>query len=348
MEVVELTEREKTVLRYVIHQFVLTASPVGSRYITKKYDVGFSPATVRNIMSDLEDYGYLNHPHTSAGRVPTDKGYRLYVDSLMAPPKLNEAEKNLISQRLEKSVADTDELLKVTSSILSQITNQLACVTFPKLDQAVLEKIQIVSLSSTRVMIIVALRSGLVNTITMEIDSKVSQKNLEAVQKILNQRLSGLKISEIKNTLKERIQDVSNSEFKPVIRLFVDSADKIFSDSNKIDQSIITGTKNILTQPEFENHEELQGIIELIEDKEVIVHILGLDEKEDKDFQIIIGSEIESRKLQNFSFVKSTYKIGEATGILSVVGPKRMQYSKAVAAIIYLAETLSKELKKIS
>ena len=136
----ELSDREKSILRYVIHQYILTASPVGSRNISKKYDLGLSPATVRNIMSDLEELGFLDHPHTSAGRVPTDKGYRYYVDSLMPTPKLKRSEKNLIKKKLDAQTDSPEEVSKQASSVLSLITNQLACVTYPKFRDAVLKK----------------------------------------------------------------------------------------------------------------------------------------------------------------------------------------------------------------
>src|SRR3972149_6819657 len=138
----ELNEREKNILRFIIQQFILTASPVGSRNITKKYDIGVSPATVRNIMSDLEESGYIDHPHTSAGRVPTDKGYRFYVDTLMDIQRLRSAERAMINKSLDKNIVETDEMLRITSYLLSSITQQLACVTYPKLDSAIFEKLQ--------------------------------------------------------------------------------------------------------------------------------------------------------------------------------------------------------------
>ena len=158
----ELNDREKFILQYVIQQFIITANPVGSRNIVKKYDLGISPATVRNIMSDLEELGYLNHPHTSAGRIPTDKGYRFYVDSLMQPSELGSIEKDLIAKGFETIPVETDEILKITSALLSQITNQLACVTYPKFENAELDKIQIIRLSSTRILVVVSINLGFV------------------------------------------------------------------------------------------------------------------------------------------------------------------------------------------
>lgn len=144
----ELNEREKNILRYIIQQFILTASPVGSRNITKKYELGISPATVRNIMSDLEESGYIDHPHTSAGRIPTDKGYRLYVDSLMDIPYLRNSEKELINKTFNVENIETTELLRIVSALLSSITKQLACVTYPKIETGIFEKLQIVQILS--------------------------------------------------------------------------------------------------------------------------------------------------------------------------------------------------------
>ena len=230
MNNLELSEREKTILRYVIHQYILTANPVGSRNISKKYDVGFSPATIRNVMADLEDSGLLGHPHTSAGRVPTDQGYRFYVDSLMGVPKLEALEKRAAESAINASGKVTDDLIKATSTILSDITNQLACITYPQMSNSILEKVQIVKLSTTRILVIVTVLSGMVKTITLELRANFGQSDLENIQRILNQRLAGLKFSDIRETIVERFQNIYVTHYKPIIRVFLDSADKIFND----------------------------------------------------------------------------------------------------------------------
>ncbi len=347
MQEYQLSEREKAILRYVIHQFILTASPVGSRFISKRYNVGLSPATIRNIMADLEESGFLTHPHTSAGRVPTDKGYRFYVDSLMEPPMLSKREKELIDSKLENISGDTDETLKVTSGILSEITDLLACVTYPKFENSVLQKIQIVRISSTRILVVLTIKSGLIRTITFEIDHKIKSSNLDAVQRLLNERLAGLTFREIRASFKERIKDYYKKDLKPIIRLLIDSADKIFTDFKSAEKSVIAGAKNILKQPEFVSHDSFKSIIELIEDREVIIHIMDEKLSEDKDgITVTIGKETGDEKLTDYSLVAKEYLIGDAKGAVGIIGPKRMQYPKAVAAVIYIAQQLSKELKK--
>jgi heat-inducible transcriptional repressor len=341
----DLNEREKTILRYVIQQFILTASPVGSRNITKKYDIGVSPATVRNIMSDLEESGYINHPHTSAGRVPTDKGYRFYVDSLMDIQRLKQGEKGFINKGFEVSAPDTNELLKITSSLLSSITKQLACVTYPKLDTGILEKIQILTLSSSKILVVLSIKSGLVKTITLEVSSEILPAQIELVQSVLNERLGGLTLKEIRATFSERIKDIEADQHS-IIRLFLDSADMIFQDIKKPDNLVITGAKNVLQHPEFEDPERFQSVVELLEDKDVIIHIFDKSSEAGLDqVYISIGSENKDKKLDEYSFITKEYKMGDVSGTLGVIGPKRMEYSRVVAIVDYISKILSDFLR---
>ncbi len=341
----ELNEREKNILRYVIQQFILTAAPVGSRSITKKYDVGVSPATIRNIMFDLEESGFILHPHTSAGRVPTDKGYRFYVDSLMELQKLKTSEKGIISKGFENKIIETDEIFRLTSELLSRITNQLAYISYPKIDSSIFEKLQIVSLSSSRVLVVISITSGLVKTITLEISSEIKTTQIESVQSLLNEKLNGLTFKEIRTTFTERFKDV-HKDHAAIIRLFVDSMDKIFNELKQADNLFITGAKNVIKQPEFEHPERFQSVIELIEDKDIIVHILEKtgEQKQNQVF-ISIGSENEDEKLEDYSLITKEYTMGNSTGTLGIIGPKRMEYSKVVSIVDYISKILTEFLK---
>ena len=344
----DLNEREKNILRYIIQQFVLTAAPVGSRNIAKKYELGISPATVRNIMSDLEESGYINHPHTSAGRIPTDKGYRTYVDSLMGLGKIGSSEKGIISKSFEEAITDTDELLRITSKLLSSITRQLAAVSYPKVDTGTLEKIQLVSLSSTRILVVISIKSGLVKTITLEQNSELNPEQLESVQRLLNERLSGLSLKEIRETFKERFKEVPE-DHDAIMRLFIDSADKIFQDVKHTEKLVITGAKDVIMQPEFDMPEKFQSVIELIEDQDVIIHILEKSGESGMDqVYISIGSENEDQKLKDYSLISKEYKIGNVSGTLGIIGPKRMEYSKVVAIVDYVSKFLTEVLTNVN
>ncbi len=342
-----LTEREKSVLRYVINQYILTATPVGSRSISSKYNLGVSSATVRNIMSDLEELGYLGHPYTSAGRIPTDLGYRLYVDSLMGLPKLNKEEYDLIDNQLEQTDFETNEILKITSSLLSDLTNQLACVSYPKFSNAILTKIQLVALSTSKILVVVSIKTGMIRTITLEIKTRYEKSSLRKVEQFLNQRLAGLTFTEIRNTISDRIRNYSTKKNEPVVRVFLDSVEKIFKDVKSSEDTIITGTKNIINQPEFTDASQFKSIIELAEDKDIIIHIMEKEStKKTGEVSVTIGKEIEEEKLYDYSIIVKEYKVGQIAGSIGIIGPKRMQYSHTIASVIYMAELLSKIFKR--
>ena len=343
----ELSDREKSILRYVIHQFILTANPVGSRNLSKKYEVGFSPATVRNIMSDLEESGFLGHPHTSAGRVPTDLGYRFYVNSLMETPQLSQNEVDFIGSHFEQINSDTDEILKITSNILSNLTSQLGYVSYPKFGNAILEKIQLVPVSNSRLLVVISIKSGMIRTITLEVEAGLEKKNLSTIQRLLNERLAGLTFIEIKQTISERLRGVTNKDLKPVIRVFLDSVGEIFNDVKTGEDSIITGTKNLLNQPEFADPKNISSIIELVEDKDIIIHVM--DKKNESNINqvsITIGSESNEEKLNDYSIVVKEYHIGQVAGSIGIIGPKRMTYSHEIASVVQMAEILSKVFSK--
>jgi heat-inducible transcriptional repressor len=233
----------------------------------------------------------------------------------------------------------------VTSKLLSAITKQIACVTYPNLESGILGKLQIISLTSTRILVVISIKSGLVKTITMELDTEMKESQIESVQSLLNEKLSGLSLEEIRNTFKERFVNVDEDQ-KPIIRLFIDSVDKLFKDDIKSDRLIVTGAKNIIQQPEFENPENFQSIIELIEDKDVIIHIMEKSsESKKEEVYISIGSENKEKKLKEYSLVSKEYKFGETSGTLGIIGPKRMEYSKIVAIVDYLAKVLSEHIK---
>lgn len=340
----DLNDREKTILRSIVQQFILTASPVGSRNITKKFNIGVSPATVRNIMSDLEDNGFINHPHTSAGRIPTDKGYRYYVDTLMEIQKLKNSDKGIIDKSLDQNILETDEILKIASRLLSTITKQIACVTYPTLDNGILEKIQLLIISSTRLLVVVSIKSGLVKTMTLEFESEVENEKLQKVESLLNERLNGLTFQEIRKTFKDRLSDIGDNE-KPIIRLFIDSVDRIFKDQKKDDKIVITGATNIIQHPEFEDPGKFQSVIELIEDKDIIIHIMDRKKFDNTNSVLIsIGSENEEEKLNEYSLITKEYTFGETSGTVGIIGPKRMEYSKVVAIVSYLGDMLSEVL----
>jgi heat-inducible transcriptional repressor len=258
--------------------------------------------------------------------------------------KLKSSDKGIIDKSLDQNILETDEILKIASKLLSTITKQIACVTYPTLDNGLLEKIQLVILSSTRLLVVVSIKSGLVKTMTLEFETAVESEKLQKVESLLNERLNGLTFQEIRKTFKDRLSDVGDNE-KPIIRLFIDSIDRIFKDQKKDDKIVITGATNIIQHPEFEDPGKFQSVIELIEDKDIIIHIMDKKRLENNSSVLIsIGSENEEEKFNEYSLITKEYTFGETSGTVGIIGPKRMEYSKVVAIVSYLGDMLSEVL----
>lgn len=335
-----LTEREKTVLHYVVHDFIETATPVGSRFISRRHGdvLGLSPASIRNVMSDLEYLGFINHPHTSAGRVPTDMGYRFYLDSLMRKESLTDNEIEAIRANLG-AAEETEELLRETSRLLGRISHQIFVVTSPRLANGTLEKLEIIPLVSNRIMIILSIKSGLVRTIMMEVASEIPREKLEDLARFLNERLDGLTLSEIRQTFLERVKDAAGEE-TGLIRLFIDSVDKVFLPGT-FEKIHIGGADKIIEQPEFVNPEDFRGVIELVNDEDMIIHILRKNEAKPHEVNVRVGEENQDEKLKGYSVITTTYTIGEIEGSVGVIGPKRMPYAKMIPLVDYVAKAIS-------
>ncbi len=335
----ELTDREKIILRYIIEDFIQTANPVGSRYISKKTDIKLSPATIRNVMSDLEDLFFITHPHTSGGRVPTDKGYRYFVDELMDIEPLKSSEKTKIKKVIDEMESGGDEIFKETSKILGRLTKEISIVSQPYFSNGVFEKLELVSLSSTKVLVVVSIKSGLVRTLLFDVDSEISRDKLDKITRLLNEKLSGLTLKEIRSTYKNRIGDLK-LEDTGVLKVFVDSINKIFQDENEGMTLYFGGTVEILSQPEFGNTEDYKNLIELTDDKNVVVHVLNNLPAEVNNVGISIGEENKEGKLKNYSIVSTSYNIGGASGKIALIGPKRMDYSKLISLLNYTSELI--------
>lgn len=337
-----LNDREQSVLKHVVHNYVQTAVPVGSRYISKHFESQLSPASIRNVMSDLEGRGYLSHPHTSAGRIPTDLGYRFYVDYLMAIQELSAQAKSDIQQQLD-GTADPADLLRETSKLLGKISNQLSVVTSPHFSSGVFEKLELIPVSSSKILVIISIRSGLVRTIMLEVKMEVQRETLDQMARRMNERLSGLTLQQIRDTFFDRIRDVQD-EKSGFVRLFIDSVDLLFADTSEKEKVHIGGTKNIIEQPEFVDPNNFRSVIEMIENEDVIVHLLEKHDELDKDFVITIGSENDDRNAQDYSVVTATYNIKGVSGRVGIIGPTRMNYSRLVPLVDHVAKTIAKML----
>jgi heat-inducible transcriptional repressor len=335
-----LTDRQREILRLIIQQYVLTANPVGSRYISRISTLGLSDATLRNVMADLEYLGFIDHPHTSAGRMPTDKGYRLYVDNMMTARHLSEAEKKAVAHSLGAAITP-DAVIRESATLLAKLSQQLSLLLLPAMDESVLEKVEIMPLSSNRILIIVAASSGRIRTVTLETDTTIERSRLDELAAILNSRLAGKSFREVRS-----IKDL-REEDKSILRVFINSPEKFFEDTGS-DRVKLSGAGNIFTQPEFQKKssysgDEFQSIIELIESEEVVIHVLEGSEKQ-KGLAIRIGSELEDERMANYSIISTKYRIGDQHGTIAVIGPKRMDYARVTPIVEYVAKAMSSAL----
>ncbi len=336
----ELSYREKVILRCIIEEFIHTANPIGSRYISKSPDIKLSPATIRNVMSDLEDLNYLTHNHTSSGRVPTDKGYRYFVNELMESDPLVQNEKDLLKSQINDVEQGKDEIYKEVSKILGRLSKEISIVSEPYLSQGIFEKIELINLSSTKLLVVVSIQSGLVRTLLFDIESGISRDKIERVTGILNEKLSGLSLTEIRNTFLDRIRDIQ-SDSQDIIKVFIDSIDKIFQDEKEGMTLYFGGTTEILQQPEFGDTQNYRNIIELTDEKNIVVHVLNNMPVDENGISISIGSESKDEKLKNYSIISSEYNIGDVKGRIALIGPKRMNYSKMVSMLDFTSKIIT-------
>jgi heat-inducible transcriptional repressor len=337
-----LSEREQNILGLVVKQFVDTAGPVGSRSLSKQFDIGLSPASIRNTMADLEDMGYLGHPYTSAGRVPTKLGYRTFVDILMDTPELSKEERQALRLQLASLVADTDELLRESTRLLSQLTNLLGVALTPNLSSGTLEQLDIVPLTGRRLMFVLSVSGGIVKTIVLGFESDLRRSELSRIVSVLNERLAGLTLEEIRNTHEERVRDIDDPT--GVVQLIMDRSAPLFSEP-KEGRLRLGGTQNILTQPEFQEPDDVRRFIEVIENEDRVVEwletVFDVDPDAVGQAAIQIGSE-GLKDMDSYSIVTSPYSFGGTVGVLGVIGPTRMDYGRAVALVESMAYVVNR------
>jgi heat-inducible transcriptional repressor len=342
-----LSERERQVLEAVIETYVQTAEPAGSRTISKRFGMALSAATIRNTMSDLEEKGYLYHPHTSAGRIPTDLAYRVYVDSLMRPPRVTASESDQIREELAGERNAVNRILERAAQVLGVLTKELGVAVGPSLDEAVLERLELLRVSSDRLLLVLALKSGVVRTIFVEVPSQMAPEAVVKVAVVLNERLGGLTLREIRTTLSDRLRDAAtDSGSGELLNIFVQEADELFDVPPAGDASsgVVLGSAQLLAgQPEFATKERLQGLLEVTEQREVLREALAT--RLGQGLSITIGAEHRDLRLAPFTLVTASYRLGPLSGVIGVMGPTRMPYDKIVALVDHTSRLVGELLR---
>jgi heat-inducible transcriptional repressor len=328
------------VLQAVIHHYVKTAHPVGSSILTGEYHFDLSPATVRSLMAELEEEGFLSHPHTSAGRVPTDKGYRAYVDSLMELQRLAIDEEDRVRKEYDGRIQELQELLVQTSRILSGLSQYSGFVLTPRVEKNVLQYLELIHLSESQVLAIIVTHTGLVKH--KMIKACISREKLQELNRFLNARLRGMSLAEAKQSIVAAIEEAERQE-REYIALAQDLGREIFEMEEEL---FLDGTSNVLTLPEFQDYGPMRSLLRLSEDKELLMNVLNGDMNRE-GVRVHIGSESPLQEFQELSIVSSVYKDGETpVGILGIIGPKRMEYPRMMALVGAVSKIVNKILSR--
>lgn len=323
-----LSDRRQRVLQALIEDYIVHAQPVGSRTLVDRYRLGVSPATVRNELSVLEDEGYLTSPHTSAGRIPTDAGYRAFVDDLLEDEFGEEAEGGAFDE-LRDAASKMDDLMEKTSAALTRLTDCLSVVLAPSLLGTAVKQVSLVSFTSHRALMVVVTDDGQVLDRHVEFADEVSSDELAVVQNALNEVLSGKPMAQVRGMARTNVSDALSS---PLARIVVDELVACLNEGES-DRAYRLGISSLLNKPEFSNASAALPVLQVLEDDTVLMHLFDDVAESDNAIEVRIGSENESSKLAGVSVVAAQYGSCGSSGIVAVIGPTRMDYSKVIKAV---------------
>jgi len=335
-----LTERQRVILQTIVEDYIQHAEPVGSRTLSKHGTFHLSPATLRNEMSDLEEMGFLEQPHTSAGRIPSQKGYRYYVDRLLQPGNLDRPEMDEMRQIIAQKMDEMERVVQQTAQILSSLTNYTAIVLGPQVYEATLRHIQLIPLNDTTAVVIVVTDGGHVENRTVNIPTGIPMEEIERLIEQLNRALMGVPLYKIKSRLYGEIM----TELSRSIERYEEAMaviDQILSSKEPEGRVYVDGATRILMQPEFRDVDKVRPLLDIFGHAEQVAHVLT-NRDHLQGVQVRIGDENNSLHLQHCSVITTTYSIGgRPIGVIGVLGPTRMEYARAIRVLDYLSEGLT-------
>lgn len=341
-----LSEREKDLLEFLILEYINTAQPVSSKNLKKTFKLKISPATIRNVMSNLEDAGLLIQPHISAGRVPTDKAYRFYLNTLMNLQQLTIQEVKRIQLEFKKIKKELDEILETTSQTLTILSGKIGIVLDVHLERVLIDHLEILKVYNKKIVIILVLKTGMVFNETIELPFDISKKDLIKIRTLLNQELTGKDISLAVSILENKMKEIKQTE-KDIIEML-----KVFQvDFSRIctmaEKLYISNSGNLFNEPDISNVSQLKNVIRHLNETDPLKQILAKLLKSE-GISVLIGKEIGIDDLNDFSIIGSPYKINNnKIGVLGVIGPKRMEYSRIISVVDYISNYLSNTLNQI-
>jgi heat-inducible transcriptional repressor len=350
--------RGQIILSAVINEHLVSGEPVGSKSVAEKFvgATGWSPATIRNIMGELEDFGFLEQPHTSAGRVPTDKGYRYYVNNLLGVLSLSNDDLRIVNEEFGfseiESTETPDRLMERTSHLLSALSDNVGIVVSPSLSRDRLQHIEFVNLSEKRVLVVLVSAPNIVHNKIIRLKETFTNDELERTARYLNREFAGKSLAEIRVKILGLMHEETSLFDKLLQTAMILCSQSIESEDDERGEVYVGGTSNILTKRDFADLERLRELLRTIEEKSRLVQILTecivQDTSAKGAVQVIIGSENSAASLKNCTLITAPYRLGdgEAIGTLSVLGPTRIEYARMISIVSYVARSLEKTMSK--
>lgn len=338
-----LDKRQQKILKAVVHRFIMTGNPIGSKALAEMLNLGVSPATIRNELSKLEGMGYLYQPHTSAGRVPTDLGYRFYVDSLSGRTRLREEEKKAILTLFSYKTRELENLLQETSTLLSRLTSSAALIIAPRLRRNLIRHIDVVRLAGDVVLLVIITDTGRVEKKVIEMGKEEMEEDLEAVQERLNRELQGKGLREINQGERGK---TAGFEFSGLAGKALEEIKDILS-RDDYEKVYVGGTVNLLRYLDEEGVKRIEALLKHFEEQFFLYNLLS-EALRTRELMVRIGDENAFEELQCFSLVATPYAIGdEMMGTVSVLGPTRMDYARIIPTVEFMAKSLSRTLEML-
>jgi len=338
---IELDSKSKEVLESIVIKFISSGMPVGSKAVSKRDKAGYSPATIRNIMAELERVGLVFQPHTSAGRVPTDIGYRFYVDSLMKSCELSSKEEQFIDRSFCIFEGNMEDLMAVASSLLSNFSENVGMVLHPKFSKTRFRDVRFIKLYNFRILVILVSQGGFVFNKVITVEEEIPQLELDRIANYLVEQFSGFTLVAVKKKLAKMLSE-ERALYKELLKGIIFITDKRLSEESRADALYFSGTSKLLGQPEFFDLKKARELLRAIEEKQMLVKIVTkcLD---NEGVQVTIGSENPCEGLRGLSLITAIYKFGNVPlGLVGILGPTRIDYARSISVVDYISRSLSK------
>jgi heat-inducible transcriptional repressor len=331
------------ILQVIVDDFIRSAQPIGSRSLSKKEEINFSSATIRNEMADLEDMGFIEKTHTSSGRIPSEKGYRFYVDNLLLPQKVNRSDMAAIKSIFAERIYELEKIVQKSARILSEMTNYTSIVLGPAVKDNRLKKLQIVPLNTDTAIAIIVTDTGHVENRMFHFPTSIDPSDVEKMVNILNDRLAGVPLTNLNSKIYKEIAMLLRqhiSSYDTLLNTIMDTLNMPASE-----KVFFGGKTNILSQPEFNDVDKIRNLMNMIEHEDGLYHLIR---QNPAGINVKIGTENDNSAMENCSLITATYSMGEEKlGSIAVLGPTRMEYSRVISLLQLISTDLSKVLTQL-